>query len=205
MHGVVSTLLDLSAVEAGRAELDPESVSVAALVEESCRPLALMAEQAGVAIAREVPDGLPPLIADRRACQQILMNLVSNAVKFTPPGGLVTVHARREAEGLVVLVRDTGVGVQPSELPRLCEPFYRAGSTRACGKAGTGLGLAVVQGLVALHRGRLSLASSPGEGLCATVTLPLDPGLCRRTGRVRPEAPARALPRRAQTGVTATG
>jgi cell cycle sensor histidine kinase DivJ len=198
MNGVVSTLLDLSAIEAGGCDLSPEPLCVADLLEESCRPLALMAERAGIAIARDVPEDLPELVADRRACQRILLNLLSNAVKYTPRGGLVSVRVRREGDRMVFCVRDTGIGVEPNELARLCDPFYRTSSARGSAQTGSGLGLSVVRGLVALHRGRLALTSIPGEGLCATVTLPLDAGLAPRRApvpiatRVRPLAGALA-------------
>ncbi|HEU4518428.1 MAG TPA: ATP-binding protein [Microvirga sp.] len=203
MHGVVSTLLDLATIEAGRHDLAPEALDVAELVRQSCRPLALMAERAGIAIAQDVADGLPPLQADRHACQQILLNLLSNAVKFTPAGGLVTVQARREGDRLALRVRDTGIGVLPSELPHLGDPFYRAASARERGETGTGLGLAVVRGLVALHQGRLSIAPAPAGGLDVTVSLPFEaprPRLPAEAAQPIPLHPARDGSRRAEPG-----
>jgi cell cycle sensor histidine kinase DivJ len=176
MLGVVSTLLDLSTIEAGGRDLEPELLDVDELVQDCCRTMTLAAERAGVVIAQSVPPNLPDLRADRRACQQILLNLLSNAVKFTPRGGLVTVQARREGERIAFTVRDTGIGVLAAELPRLGDPFYRASSGRGRAEKGNGLGLSVVRGLVGLHQGRISLASAPGDGMKVTVSLPLEAG-----------------------------
>ena len=118
MLGVVSTLLDLSAVEAGSRDLDPESLDVAELVQDCCRTMASSADRAGVAIAQHVSRNMPELFADRQACEQILLNLLSNAVKFTPRGGLVTVQAKREGERIAFTVRDTGIGAPGAELPQ---------------------------------------------------------------------------------------
>jgi cell cycle sensor histidine kinase DivJ len=176
MLGVVTTLLDLSTIEAGRYDLHLESIDVADLVSEGCRLVSLSAHRAGVALAQDVAPGLPELRADRRACRQILLNLLSNAVKFTPEGGLVTVQARRDGDRLALTVCDTGVGVCETELPRLGNPFYRAPSARSRQEKGTGLGLSVVRGLVGLHQGRISLSSAPGDGMSVSVSLPFDAG-----------------------------
>ncbi|HEY8382779.1 MAG TPA: PAS domain-containing sensor histidine kinase [Microvirga sp.] len=174
MLGVVSTLLDLSTIEAGHYALSPEPIEVAELVAECGCTMRLAADQAGVAIAEDVAPNLPPLHADRRACQQILLNLLSNAVKFTPRGGLVTVQVRQEGTHLSLAVRDTGIGVLATELPRLGVPFFRAAAARSRCEKGSGLGLSVVRGLVALHGGRLTIASTPGDGTSVTVVLPLE-------------------------------
>jgi cell cycle sensor histidine kinase DivJ len=184
MLGLVSTLLDLSTIEAGHYDLAPEPLDVAELVSEGCRTMELVAGRAGVAIAQDVAPNLPELQADRRACLQILLNLLSNAVKFTPAGGLVTVQARRDGERITLTVRDTGVGVLPGELPRLGEPFYRTPAGRSRSRSGCGLGLSVVRNLAALHGGRVHIASDPGAGLSATVSLPIDSAGCRATARI---------------------
>jgi cell cycle sensor histidine kinase DivJ len=180
MLGVVSTLLDLSTIEAGGRDLEPEPLEVTELVRDCCRTMTLTAERAGVVIAQAVSPNLPELWADRRACQQILLNLLSNAVKFTPRGGLITVQAKREGERIAFSVRDTGVGVLAAELPRLGNPFYRASSGRGRAEKGNGLGLSVVRGLVELHQGRISIASAPGNGMKVTVSLPLEAGGAKR-------------------------
>jgi cell cycle sensor histidine kinase DivJ len=173
MLGVVNSLLDLSAIEAGHYNLAFETIDLAELVGECCTVMALPAEQGGLVLRQELAPGLPALVADRRACRQILLNLLSNAVKFTPRGGEVSVEVRHEADSIHLAVRDTGVGVAQDELPRLGMPFYQA-STPARVQKGNGLGLSVVRGLVTLHQGRLRIASAPGSGTCVRISLPAD-------------------------------
>jgi two-component system, cell cycle sensor histidine kinase DivJ len=189
MLGVVGSLLDLSAIEAGHYHLDFEAIDLAGLVEECCTVMALPAEQGGVALIRELAPGLPVLVADRRACRQILLNLLSNAVKFTPRNGQVTVEVRHEGDSILLAVRDTGIGVAQDELPRLGMPFYQ-GAAQGRAHKGNGLGLSVVRGLVTLHQGRLRIASTPGHGTCVRISLPVDAyraaaakGLVRAPGR----------------------
>jgi two-component system, cell cycle sensor histidine kinase DivJ len=174
MLDVVNTLLDLSTIEAGRYGIAPEPLDTAELVRDACKFMSLMADRAGVTLVQEVAGGLPALRADRRACQQILLNLLSNALKFTPVGGLVTVEARREGERIQLIVRDTGIGVCEAELSRLGVPFFQAASARGRSAKGSGLGLSVVRGLVGLHGGRVSFSSAPGNGTSVTVSLPID-------------------------------
>jgi cell cycle sensor histidine kinase DivJ len=199
LHGVVAGLLDLAAIEAGDAELEPEVLAVADLVEDGCAGISAAAAQADVALIRDVHGGLPDLVADRRACRRILGALLSNAVAFTPRGGVVAVAARREGGRLALSVRDSGRGVAPRDLSRLGEPFFRAGPAGP----GRGLGLSLVRGLVAIQGGRLTLASTPGDGFCATVSLliPTAP-LPRREAVVHPFAhPAtKPAPRLTSTG-----
>jgi len=182
---VVNTLLDMSKIETGKFDFDPEPFDVAALVQSCCDLLQLKAEQAGVGLLRDVPRDLPELVADSRACKQILINLLSNAVKFTPRGGRISMIVRREGARLAFTIADSGIGIAESDLPRLGEPFFQAGAGYARSHEGTGLGLSVVRGLVGLHGGELSLESGIGEGTSVTVRLPLD---CRN-GRAPASAP----------------
>jgi cell cycle sensor histidine kinase DivJ len=172
--GIVNTLLDLSRIDGGTFQIEAEPFEVAALVDSTLDLLRLKAEQGKVSLSTRIEPGLPPLIADRRACRQILLNLVSNAVKFTPEGGQVTVEVRREGEQLILRVQDTGIGIAPNDLPRVGEPFFQARSSYDRPYEGTGLGFSVVRGLVALHSGHVTLDSTPGKGTCATVRLGLD-------------------------------
>ena len=192
MIGVVSTLLDLATLEAGHYDRVPEAVAVSELVDEGCRSMQVCADKAGVALAQDVAPHLPRMLADRRACQQILVNLLSNAIAFTPRGGSITVQARRDGDRMTLAVRDTGPGVLPSELPRLAEPFYRASSARGPGERGSGLGLTVVRDLAALQGGRVGFAPSPSGGLAATVSLPIEAG---RPSRAEPPPRLHTLPR----------
>jgi cell cycle sensor histidine kinase DivJ len=171
---VVNMLLDLSKIETGNFDFTPEPFDLAPLVHGCCDLVRLPAEQAGVALSREVASDLPEFVSDRRACRQILINLLSNAVKFTPAGGRVTVSVRRQHDRIIIIVADTGVGIPEEDLPRLGDPFFQAGTAYDRAHEGSGLGLSVVRGLVGLHRGTMMIESSPGRGTVVTVKLPLD-------------------------------
>nr|WP_246504957.1 PAS domain-containing sensor histidine kinase [Microvirga antarctica] len=173
MLGVVNTLLDLSAIEAGQYALDFEPVAMAELVRECCLVVALRAEEAGIALTVDLPEDLPKIVADRRACRQMLLNLLSNAIKFTPRGGEVRVEARRDRMWLSLSVHDTGIGVAEEDLARLGVPFYRGAGRSRADEKGSGLGLSVVRGLVALHRGQFSIAHATGNGTIVRISLPV--------------------------------
>ena len=171
---VVNGVLDMSKIEAGNFELVAEPFAVKALA-ENCRSMMLLkAEGAGIVLDIAVADDMPEIIADKRACKQILLNLMSNALKFTPAGGRVTVGARLEKGGATLFVVDTGLGIARSDLPRLGEPFFQATSAYDRPYEGTGLGLSVVKGLAQLHGGRMEVESTPGKGTLVSVRLPLD-------------------------------
>ncbi|TXN44235.1 HAMP domain-containing histidine kinase, partial [Methylobacterium sp. WL18] len=153
--GVVNTLLDMSRIQSGNFDYAPETFDAAALVQSCCDLMRLKAETAGVTLAVSVP-GPIEITADLCACRQVLINLISNAVKFTPRGGRVDLSLRRGPDGLEIVVADTGVGVGEGDLPKLGTPFFQAGSGGYKRQhEGTGLGLSVVQGLVGLHGGAM--------------------------------------------------
>jgi cell cycle sensor histidine kinase DivJ len=134
----------------------------------------LKAQEAGVELKTRVAADLPEIMADRRAVNQILINLVSNAIKFTPCGGRVSVNAMCDGPKLVVVIEDTGVGIGAADLPRLGEAFFQARASYDRRHDGTGLGLSIVKGLVRLHGGDMDIGSRVGEGTTVTVRLPLD-------------------------------
>jgi cell cycle sensor histidine kinase DivJ len=171
---MVNSLLDMSKIEAGRYELTTETVALAGLVEQVSNMMRLRAEQAGVALTVELDPGLGEIVADGRACRQILTNLVANAVKFTGEGGSVRLTARRENAGVVFDVADTGVGIRADDLSRLGDAFFQASSAHDRAHEGAGLGLSLVRGLVGLHGGEIRVESAPGEGTQVTVRLPFD-------------------------------
>jgi cell cycle sensor histidine kinase DivJ len=143
---------------------------------------------------RKYPAHLEEIVADKRACKQVLINLISNAVKFTPPGGSVFVDLRPEGNSLKIIVADTGIGIAPKDLSQLGEPFFQASANYDRHFEGTGLGLSVVRGLVGLHGGTISVESAPGDGATITVRLPLD---CRSAkGRSEGSAKIEAIVRR---------
>ena len=132
------------------------------------------AEQKGVALKLDVPPSLGEIRADRRAVQQMLINLLSNAIKFTPEGGQVAVGAKRVGSVLHFWVSDTGIGIAADDLTRLGTPFAQVQNDYTREFEGTGLGLAVVKGLVSLHDGSMSIDSAIGSGTTVTIGLPIE-------------------------------
>src|SRR5882762_8052416 len=171
---VANEILDLSRLETGNFGLFPEPLRVDAVVTGCAELLALRAQQAGVAVNIEVPADLPEIVADRRAIMQILINLVSNAIKFSDPGGTVAVSAGVAGEHVWLEVADTGIGIAPDDLTRIGNPFFQVQSRHGRKHDGAGLGLSIVKGLVDLHGGELKTESGPGEGTRMVVRLPLD-------------------------------
>jgi len=171
---VVNDILDMSKMETGDFEIAPDPFTPAPVISNCCDLLALKARESGIDLALEVPDNLPEIVADKRAFKQILINLISNAVKFTNHGGRVTVSAKVEAGELLVTVADTGVGISADDLPQVGRPFFQARAAYDRRHDGTGLGLSIVRGLVQLHGGDLDIASRLGEGTRVTVRLPID-------------------------------
>jgi cell cycle sensor histidine kinase DivJ len=144
------------------------------MIQSCCDMVGLKAEQAGIAISRDIAGTLDEMVGDKRACKQIVINLLSNALKFTGRGGQVSIAARLQGPSVLITVTDTGVGISPLDLAHLGNAFFQARSGLDRAYEGTGLGLSVVRGLVGLHGGSIALESAPGEGTCVTVRLPLD-------------------------------
>jgi cell cycle sensor histidine kinase DivJ len=171
---VVNGILDMSKMETGNFEITPEPFAPAQAIISCCDLLALKARDAGVEIKTHVPSNLPEVMADRRAFNQILINLISNAVKFTPHEGHVTVSAHCDMAKLSIVVEDTGVGIGEDDLPRLGEAFFQARASYDRRHDGTGLGLSIVKGLVQLHDGAVDIKSRLGKGTRVTVRLPIN-------------------------------
>jgi two-component system phosphate regulon sensor histidine kinase PhoR len=169
---MVQELLDLSKIESGQAILRPQSVPPDGLAAEAEARLRMQADRVDVRVILDAPPGLPNVLADPARVVQVLINLLHNAIKFTPPGGEVTLALAREGEAVRFMVADTGIGISPLDLPRIFERFYKVDKSRASG--GTGLGLAIAKHIVQAHGGRI-WAESDGEGQGATFafTLPV--------------------------------
>ncbi len=171
--GVVNGILDMSKMESGNFEISPEPFEPRAALISCCNLLALKARESGVDLIANAPPDLPDVTGDPRAFKQIVLNLVSNAIKFTERGGKVTVAAEVEGARLLLRVSDTGVGIAADDLKRIGDPFFQAGKTYQRRHEGTGLGLSIVKSLVALHSGALTVQSKVGEGTVVVVALPL--------------------------------
>ena len=171
---VVNTMLDMSKIEAGRYELIPDHFVVADVVNACEAMLSLQAREKGVTLTARVQRDLGEAVADQRAIQQILINLVGNAIKFTGAGGVVSMDAVADAGWLKISISDTGIGMAPDMLANIGQPFLQAQSDLARRYEGTGLGLSLVKGLVALHGGTFAIESRQGEGTMVTIMVPMD-------------------------------
>jgi signal transduction histidine kinase len=170
---VIGDILDIAKAEAGSTNLDEGPVDLGELVRASARLIEPRAKAGQVRVAADVAGSMPKVRGDARRLKQVLINLLANAVKFTPPGGRVTAEARLDPDGGTVLaVRDTGIGMRPEDIPRALEPFAQVDSALSRRFEGTGLGLPLSRKLVELHGGSLAVESEPGHGTTVTVRLP---------------------------------
>lgn len=192
---VVNGILDMSKIETGNFEITPEPFSPRDVMEDCCDLLILKARERDIELVCKIPRDLPEIVADKRALNQIMLNLTANALKFTDSGGKVTVSARREDAGIAITVVDTGVGIGADDLPRIGDPFFQARSSYDRRHDGTGLGISIVKGLLALHGGTIEIESRLGEGTQVTVRLPLDCERARKRGA--PATVRRLAPRAA--------
>lgn len=169
---LINDILDLSKVEAGRMELKPEAVDVRDLI-NTCLPLtAPLAERRGVILATDLGEGDLNIEADRLRLRQIVLNILSNAVKFTLRGGTVGVTAGFQDSHLVIEVADSGIGMSPEQLEVALQPFGQVVTESPYAQVGTGLGLPIVVSLVELHGGRFEIESTPNVGTRITIRLP---------------------------------
>lgn len=169
--GLINDVLDLSRIEAGGLTLHTESLGLHAVADEVVESIRPYAESRSVSVHLAAPMDFD-VLADRLRLRQILTNLLSNGAKFTPSGGSVTVHARRDADMVEVAVVDTGVGIPREESGRIFEKFYQVGYTPVGVREGTGLGLAICRQLVEMQSGRIWVESEPGQGSRFIFTLP---------------------------------
>jgi signal transduction histidine kinase len=172
---VINDLLDLSKAESGRMELHENAVRIDEAAASAARLVRERAYEAGVRLTLDVPGTLPALRADERMIKQIILNLLTNSVKFTPPGGAVAVSARLEDDGrLALAVDDTGVGIAAEDIPKVLEAYGQADVARSRSSEGTGLGLPLVRSMAELHGAETRLESTPGEGTTVTIRFPAE-------------------------------
>jgi len=166
---LINDVLDLAKLEAGKLDLNEAEIAVEELLAKCANLLRKRAEDGRVTLTLQAPDGLPALKADGRALKQILLNLISNAIKFTPTKGRVKVTARRAGDMAEFAVADTGIGIAAADQARIFDKFVRVGTSR---QSGIGLGLALVRSLIGLHGGSVVLTSEPGEGTTVVCRIP---------------------------------
>ena len=189
---LINGILDMSKIEAGKFELSQEVFDLAEVAEAAVRFVKLPAERCGVALQIAIAPDARTIFADKRAIKQILVNLLSNGVKFTPSGGEVRIRANLDAQGIEIAVSDTGMGISKKDLERLGQPFEQVEGEHVRSKEGTGLGLSLVKALTAMHGGEAVLQSALGEGTVVRVRLPFA-AVDDKGARLEPEE-AKILP-----------
>ena len=173
--GVINDILDMSKIEAGQLVIERESIDLAPLVEEAVRLTSIPAERKRIRIERDIAPGLT-MNADRRAMKQVLLNLLSNAAKFTKEGGRISVRARRVSNAVVVTIEDTGIGIPKSAMNKIGLPFEQVQNQFSKSTGGSGLGLAISRSLSELHGGAMRIRSTEGVGTIVSVRIPLGDG-----------------------------
>ena len=168
---LINDILDMSKIEAGKMNLNPEDINIQDMIDQVIRIVRGRAEENNLTLRYEGGQ-MPEIQADMRAVKQVLLNLITNAIKFTPEGGKVTVHSEAKSVGLVIKVIDTGIGIAAENLERLANPFEQIDSQHSRQHEGTGLGLALSKSLIELHGGNFKIESELGKGTTVIFTLP---------------------------------
>ncbi len=170
--GVINDILDMSKIEAGRMQLNFETVHLHDILQETLRIIGYQAEEAGISVAHQISEKIE-LDADRRAMKQILLNLLSNSVKFSKKGGRISVRARVVSNAVTISIEDTGIGIPKDALLQLGRPFEQVQNQFTKSHKGSGLGLAISRSLTELHGGAMRIRSAEGTGTIVCIRLPL--------------------------------
>ncbi|HEX2171560.1 MAG TPA: response regulator [Dehalococcoidia bacterium] len=192
---LINDLLDLSRIESGRIELRRTPLDLRAIIETTSRSLRPQIEAKGQQLSLDLAGDLPLISADHDRLVQIITNLLSNAHKYTPPGGRLTITARRDGDTVQVGVHDTGIGLTSEEQDRLFTKFFRAQNRAVQEAGGTGLGLAITRSLVEMHGGAMTVSSVAGQGSTFAFSLPVQAGADLDTPREVRDAPRRSRAR----------
>jgi two-component system phosphate regulon sensor histidine kinase PhoR len=168
---LVGEFLELTRIESGQLKLAAEPTDLRPLLAAVAARMAAQAQARGITIGLALPKDLPIVSADAARIEQVLLNLLQNALAFTPRGGRITLGAEALPDHVAIWVRDTGTGIAPEDLPHIFERFYKADRARSGG--GTGLGLAIAKHLVERHGGQIEAASQPGKGTTVSFSLPV--------------------------------
>jgi len=173
MTKIVQDLLDLSRFDSGHSKLFIEEFSIERSVRDVYAAIALEAKKRGHVLNLELEWGMPKIRGDHARIEQVLMNIITNALKYTPDGGTIGIFSGSTHESVWVLIEDTGVGIPPEDLAQVFDRFYRVDKARSRESGGTGLGLSIAQEIIMRHDGSININSKPGEGTAVTVTLPI--------------------------------
>lgn len=172
LGGLLGDLLDLARIESGEPPARREEIEVADLIDAALSAVGHLAKERGIELLEEPPEQEISLKGDRKQIEQALVNLLDNAVKYTEPGGTVTVKGKRDGTEIHLIVSDTGCGISEEHIPRIFDRFYRADKARSREMGGTGLGLSIVKHVAQAHGGRVEVDSSPGHGSTFRIILP---------------------------------
>ncbi|MCA8901448.1 MAG: PAS domain-containing sensor histidine kinase [Hyphomonas sp.] len=171
---MINDILDMAKIEAGKMTINPQPIDPVDPVDAAVRMIRRKAEDKNIDLVLDVQPGLPEIDADHRAIRQMVLNLVSNAIKFTDAGGKITVEVQQRGPEIMVSVTDTGIGIPADDLTRLARPFEQVSGSRDRNYEGTGLGLALTKSFAEMHGGHMSLSSIEGEGTTVSFTLPIE-------------------------------
>jgi signal transduction histidine kinase len=174
MSEMVESLLTLARADEGRAPLALEPSDLRELVSDVAETAGMLGESAGVTTLHSIPDRAVVLAVDHHRIREMLLNMVTNAIKYTPQGGTVSLSLTEDDESVILSVRDSGIGIAPGDLPHIFERFWRADQarTRTGERTGVGLGLSITKWIVEAHGGSISVHSRPGRGSIFTARLP---------------------------------
>lgn len=175
LNRLIHDLLDLSLLESGKVEWEINLVELPHLLSRVLFKFQPQITALGLTVRQKIPADLPPILANEDRVEQVLINLLGNAVRFSSPGGLIELDARAEGEEVTVCIADNGPGIPPGDLPHIWERFYRVEKSRARSRGGTGLGLAIVRHIIEAHGGRVAVYSEPGRGSTFCFTLKAAP------------------------------
>ncbi|PZU25150.1 MAG: PAS domain-containing sensor histidine kinase [Shinella sp.] len=177
---VINDILDMSKIEAGHMKIRRETIDLSPLIDETLRLTAVAAEEKQIRVEQRIAEGLS-MVADRRAMKQILLNLLSNSVKFTDRGGRIALRSRKGDGVMRLTIADTGIGIPAKALGKIGQPFEQVQSQYAKSYGGSGLGLAISRSLVMLHEGTMKIRSREGRGTVVTISIPCPEGECSET------------------------
>jgi signal transduction histidine kinase len=170
---IINGLLDLARIQAGRVDLDEQSVALDELIRSAVRTIAPIAEKKSIYVDCELPQASTLIRVDQTKFRQIILNILSNGVKFTAPRGRICIVSSVDSRGdLVISIRDTGIGIPPEHLERVLSPFEQVADHLTKENEGTGLGLPIARALIELHGGNLTLSSDLGVGTTVALRLP---------------------------------
>ena len=175
MTHIVKDLLTLSQLDYGKMDMEMSPIPVKLIVQNIASAMLIEARGQGLTLETKLEEPLPVILADRNRREQVIANIVSNAIKYNRPGGTVTLSAFSQEDKVVIKVQDTGIGIPQEDIPRLFERFYRVDKARSRERGGTGLGLAIAKEIVEQHQGTIGVESQLDAGTTVTITLPVCP------------------------------